>query len=84
MYPNYQVDPLSGGRVQYTPTPKTVTPNKASQDDIEYIRDLEKAGLSKDAISAAVKARFATKKFGGPTMFEDGGFIYTVFPAVTL
>ena len=84
MYPNYQVDPLSGGRVQYTPTPKTPTPNKPSQDDIEYIRDLEKAGLSKDAISAAVKARFATKKFGGPTMFEDGGFIYTVFPAVTL
>ena len=84
MYPNYQVDPLSGGRVQYTPTPKTPTPNKPSQDDIEYIRDLEKAGLSKDAISAAIKARFATKKFGGPTMFEDGGFIYTVFPAVTL
>jgi len=84
MYPNYQVDPLSGGRVQYTPTPKTPTPNKPSQDDIEYIRDLEKAGLSKDAISAAVKARFATRKFGGPTMFEDGGFIYTVFPAVTL
>ena len=84
MYPNYQVDPLSGGRVQYTPTPKTPTPNKPSQDDIEYIRDLEKAGLSKDAISAAVKARFATKKFGGPTMFENGGFIYTVFPAVTL
>jgi hypothetical protein len=84
MYPNYQVDPLSGGRVQYTPTPKTVTPNKPGQDDIEYIRELEKAGLSKTTIDALVKARFATKKFGGPTMFEDGGFIYTVFPAVTL
>lgn len=84
MYPNYQVDPLSGGRVQYTPTPKTPNPTKPGEDDIEYIRSLEKAGLSKEAISAAVKARFTGKKFGGATMFEDGGYIYTVFPSVTL
>jgi hypothetical protein len=84
MYPNYQVDPLSGGRVQYTPTAKTPTPTKPGEDDIEYIRSLEKAGLSKEAISAAVKARFSPKKFGGQTMFADGGYIYTVFPAVTL
>jgi hypothetical protein len=84
MYPNYQVDPLSGGRVQYTPTPKTPMANKPVQDDIEYIRELEKAGLSKDAISAAVKARFTGRKFGGQTMFADGGYIYTVFPALTL
>jgi hypothetical protein len=84
MYPNYQVDPLSGGRVQYTPTPKTPNPTKPGEDDIEYIRSLEKAGLSKEAISAAVKARFTGKKFGGATMFKDGGYIYTVFPAVTL
>lgn len=84
MYPNYQVDPLSGGRVQYTPTPKTSNPTKPGEDDIEYIRSLEKAGLSKEAISAAVKARFSPKKFGGQTMFADGGYIYTVFPAVTL
>jgi hypothetical protein len=84
MYPNYQVDPLSGGRVQYTPTVKTPTPTKPGQEDIEYIRELEKAGLTKDAMSALVKARFAGKKFGGQTMFADGGYIYTVFPAVTL
>jgi hypothetical protein len=84
MYPNYQVDPLSGGRVQYTPTPKTPNPTKPGEDDIEYIRSLEKAGLSKEAISAAVKARFSPRKFGGQTMFADGGYIYTVFPAVTL
>lgn len=84
MYPNYQVDPLSGGRVQYTPTPKTVTPNKPTQDDIEYIRELEKSGIKQSTIDALVKARLGAKKFGGPTMFEDGGYIYTVFPAVTL
>lgn len=84
MYPNYQVDPLSGGRVQYTPTPKTVTPNKPGQDDIEYIRELEKSGIKQSTIDALVKARLNTKRFGGPTMFEDGGFVYTVFPAVTL
>lgn len=84
MYPNYQVDPLSGGRVQYTPTPKTVTPNKPTQDDIEYIRELEKSGIKQSTIDALVKARLGAKKYGGPTMFEDGGYIYTVFPAVTL
>ena len=84
MYPNYQVDPLSGGRVQYTPTPKTPNPTKPGQDDIEYIRELEKSGLKQSTIDALVKARLGAKKYGGPTMFEDGGFIYTVFPAVTL
>jgi hypothetical protein len=80
MYPNYQVSPGSGGRVAYTPTDKTPNPIKPTADIVRYIQDLQTAGIDQDIIKELVKGQ---KKKGG-AVFQHGGFIYTVFPAVTL
>lgn len=37
-----------------------------------------------DATAYKIAMQEATAKFGGATMFQDGGYIYTVFPAITL
>jgi hypothetical protein len=79
MTPNYQVDPSSGGRVHYTPTDKTL--DKTAQQEtlnsfIDSIRD-EPMEIQK----LLIKQKYG--KMGGQ-MFEHGGFVYTVFPAVTL
>jgi hypothetical protein len=80
MYPNYQVSPGSGGRVAFTPTDKTASPTKPTQEIVDYIQELQTAGIDQDIIKELVKGQ---KKKGG-SMFQSGGFIYTVFPAVTL
>jgi hypothetical protein len=80
MYPNYQVSPGSGGRVAFTPTDKTASPTKPTKEIVDYIKELQAAGIDEDIIKELVKGQ---KKKGG-SMFQHGGFIYTVFPAVTL
>ena len=80
MYPNYQVSPGSGGRVAFTPTDKTASPIKPTKEIVDYIQELQTAGIDEDIIKELVKGQ---KKKGG-SMFQHGGFIYTVFPAVTL
>lgn len=37
-----------------------------------------------DATALKILNQYGYGKFGGPTMFEDGGYIYTVFPTLTL
>jgi len=37
-----------------------------------------------DATAYKIAMQEATAKLGGATMFQDGGYIYTVFPAITL
>jgi hypothetical protein len=64
LYPNYQVDPSTGGMMAYTPTQKEVNPTK-EMDDIEYVRKLEEAGLSQDVIGRMVSARMRGSGGGG-------------------
>lgn len=82
MYPNYQVDPTTGGFVNYTPTDKTVDPGKAAMDAATYAQSLEEAGLTEKAQELLLKQYLGQSRFGGTT-FKNGGFVYTVFPVVT-
>lgn len=82
LYPNYQVDPSTGGWVNYTPTDKQVDPGKAQQDAIAFAQSLEAASLTPEMQAAIFNATYG-KKFGGTT-FRDGGYVYSVFPIVTL
>ena len=82
LYPNYQVDPSMGGWVNYTPTDKQVDPGKAQQDAIAFAQSLEAASLTPEMQAAIFNATYG-KRFGGTT-FRDGGYVYSVFPIVTL
>jgi hypothetical protein len=82
MYPNYQVDPSTGGMVNYKATDKKLDKSAQDADIFKYRNDLKKAGWTDKEIIAEMARKFG-KQFGGQT-FEHGGFVYTVFPAVTL
>lgn len=81
MYPDYQVSPSSGGRVYAAPGAKDPTATKPEMTMEEYIE--ANKGMDKDLLREAVKIKYG-KRFGGGTTFRDGGFIYTVFPAISL
>ena len=75
MYPNYQVDPESGGFVDYTPTDKTL--DKTKEEDIfEYRNKLKAAKWSEKEIIAAMERKFG-KKFGG-AIYGNGGGVYVM------
>jgi hypothetical protein len=82
MYPNYQVDPTTGGFVNYTPTDKNVDPGKASMDAVTYAQSLEEAGLGDKTQELLLKQYLGQSRYGGST-FKNGGYVYTVFPVVT-
>ena len=82
MYPNYQTDPSTGGFVRYTPTEKKVDPGAKDMDVFEYRNKLKSAGWSEKEITAEMARKFG-KKYGG-NVFEHGGYVYTVFPTITL
>ena len=81
MYPDYQVSPASGGRVYAAPGAKDPTATKPEMTMEEYIE--ANKGMDKDLLREAIKIKYG-KRFGGGTTFRDGGFIYTVFPAISL
>ena len=81
LYPNYQVDPSTGGMVNYTPTVKKADPGAKEMDEFEYMNKLRKSGFSDKAAVDAMKRKFG--RLGGQ-MFEHGGFVYSVFPVVSL
>lgn len=86
MYPNYQVDPSTGGMVKYKETPKKVTPGEKEEDMTQFAAGIK--SLPPKLQEIAFKKRFGKMggemyKMGGQ-IFEKGGFVYTVFPAVTL
>jgi hypothetical protein len=86
MYPNYQVDPSTGGMVNYTPTVKKADPGAEEKDMNDFAASIK--NLSPKLQEIAFKKRFGKLggemyKMGGQ-IFEHGGFVYTVFPAVTL
>ena len=75
MYPNYQVDPESGGFVDYTPTDKEF--DKTKEEDIfEYRNKLKAAGWSEKEITAEMARKFG-KKFGG-AIYNNGGGVYVM------
>ena len=75
MYPNYQVDPESGGFVDYTPTDKEF--DKTKEEDIfEYRNKLKAAGWSEKEITAEMARKFG-KKFGG-AIYGNGGGVYVM------
>lgn len=82
LYPNYQVNPSMGGWVDYTPTDKNVDPGKAQQDAITFAQGLEEASLTPEMQAAIFNATYG-KRYGGTT-FRDGGYVYSVFPIVSL
>jgi hypothetical protein len=82
MYPNYQTDPSTGGFVNYTPTEKKADPGTKDADIFDYRNKLKAAGWSEKEITAEMARKFG-KKFGG-NVFEHGGYVYTVFPTMTL
>ena len=80
MYPNYQTDPSTGGMVTYTPTEKKVDPGADEATAIEFANSIMKYP---EATQKLLWQQKYGKKAGGQ-VFQKGGFIYSVFPAITL
>lgn len=77
MYPNYQTRPGVGGRVEYTPTDKTLDSTKRKNtyaDAEEHCKD-----QSGNALNNCIKIYMDNHKYGGES-FEYGGYVYTVYP----
>ena len=77
MYPNYQTDAGPGGRVEYTPTDKTLDATKRKNtyaDAEEHCKD-----QSGNALNNCIKIYMDNHKYGGES-FEYGGYVYTVYP----
>ena len=78
MYPDYQVSPASGGRVKFTGQPKDAVATKPEMTMEEYIA--ANKGTDKDLLREMVRIKYGKGKYGGATMFRDGGYAYAVFP----
>jgi hypothetical protein len=74
LYPNYQTLPGTGGRVVYTPTPKTVDPGAKQSTMGEQLKDLMSQGFSREAAEKYLLNQ--NKKKGGTVP----GYIYTNWP----
>lgn len=83
LYPDYQVSPASGGRVYADPRAKDVVANKPEMTMEEFVDQERKKGTPETTINQMIKIKYG-QKYGGSTMFRDGGYVYTVFPAITL
>ena len=82
MYPDFQVSGASGGRLYADPTAKDAIATKPEMTMEEYIE--ANKGMDKDLLRETVKIKYGKGKYGGATTFRNGGFIYTVFPAISL
>jgi hypothetical protein len=82
LYPDYQVSPSSGGRVYADPRAKTPQATQPEQTMEEYAAT--NAGKYDPTVFKQMLELKYSKKLGGPTMFQDGGYVYSVFPIVTL
>lgn len=84
MYPNYQTDPTSGGFVNFTPTDKTLD-TTAQEDALAYAYKLKGSGLDPQLQKLMLEQKLGVASSAkGGTTFRKGGYIYTVFPAVTM
>ena len=80
MYPNYQTDPSVGGRVAYKPTDKTLDKTAEEQTAQEFADSI--AGYTPEMQKLLFQQKYG-KQFGGQ-QFEHGGYVYSVFPSITL
>ena len=76
LYPNYQTLAGPGGKVIYTPTDKTLNPEKPGETEGEYYKNLLAQGIKPDVAGKMVVNKFKSKK-GGQT---QRGYIYTDWP----
>ena len=78
MYPNYQTRPGVGGRVEYTPTDKTLdsTKRRDTYADAEEHCAAESGTAKQNCIKNYMDYN---AKYGGES-FEYGGYVYTVYP----
>lgn len=77
MTPNYQIDPESGGYVDYTPTEQTLDPGTKQKDALEFAYELQ--GLSPKMQELLFKQAYG--RYGG--QFANGGMYVmgdSVFP----
>ena len=81
MYPNYQVDPRSGGRVYYNPTDKKVDKSAEEMDMFTFADEI--SGYSPEIQKMFLEQKYGKSKKGGQ-VFEHGGFVYSVFPTDSL
>ena len=77
LYPNYQVDPSSGGFMGYTPTEKTVNPIQ-DKDVIRYAQQLEAAGLTKEERAVLLK-EYVRSNSGATTEGPDPNVIAQMY-----
>jgi hypothetical protein len=81
MTPNYQIDPESGGFVDYVATDKTVDPGTKQKDALDFAYELQGSGLSPKMQEMLFKQNFDVGRYGG--QFANGGAYVmgdTVFP----
>lgn len=77
LYPNYQVDPSTGGFMGYTPTEKTVNPIQ-DKDVIKYAQQLEAAGLTKEERAVLLK-EYVRSNSGATTEGPDPNVIAQMY-----
>ena len=80
-------DPVTKQFYQKKPWELYRDPNLASSGSDQIASTITDIMQNNPDISDATAYKIATRQFsklGGATMFKDGGYIYTVFPAVTL
>jgi len=80
MYPNYQTDTGSGGRITYTPTDKTLDKGAEEQTPQQFADSI--SGYTPKMQELLFQQKYG-KQFGGQ-QFEHGGYVYSVFPSITL
>ena len=81
MYPDYQVSAGPGGRLYADPTAKDATATKPEMTMEEFVA--ANKGMDPKVLDRMLQIKYG-KGYGGATTFRDGGFIYTVFPAISL
>ena len=80
MYPNYQTRPGIGGRVEYTPTDKTLDTTKKQSAYANAKTECQDQGLTGGDLTKCIDSYMKyNSKYGGES-FEYGGFVYTVYP----
>ena len=80
MYPNYQTRPGIGGRVEYTPTDKTLDTTKRKNSYADAKTECQDQGLSGADLTRCIDSYMKHNAQYGGESFEYGGYVYTVYP----
>jgi hypothetical protein len=77
MYQDYQVGPASGGRVEVRAQAKDSVATKPKMTVEEYVKANQ--GQDPRVLDRMLQLEYG-QKYGGATMFRNGGYTYAVFP----